>query len=341
MKSELHVETGESVGVIAAQSIGEPGTQMTMNIFHHAGISEMTITQGLPRVIEIFDARKTPSTPSMEVYLKTEFEKDEKVVRAVAARLIEINLKDLVKNVSIDLVNFKIIINFDEDKMSSYDISSEEIVDNLSKRVKGAEFERNGNSVTVKSGADLTVANIYKFRAKLLATYVRGVKGIEQVLPVRKGSGYVIKTSGTNLKRIMKIPEVDENRTTTNDIWEIYDTLGIDAAREAIINEVLATLEAQGLRVDERHVMLVADLMTSTSTIKGITRYGIVGDKSSPLARASFETPINHLFGAAVHSEVDELRGVVENIMINQPAPIGTGLPKLIVEKKEVEGKSK
>jgi DNA-directed RNA polymerase subunit A" len=134
------------------------------------------------------------------------------------------------------------------------------------------------------------------------------------------------------MRKIMKIPEVDETRTVSNDIWETYEVLGIDAAREAIINEAVTTLEEQGLNVDIRHIMLVADQMTSSGEISGITRYGVVGNKSSPFARASFETPINHLFDAAVHNEVDNLRGVIENVMINQPAPIGTGLPKLMVK---------
>ncbi|MBR9679121.1 MAG: DNA-directed RNA polymerase subunit A'' [Nanoarchaeota archaeon] len=334
-KNDLKVENGESVGIIAAQSIGEPGTQMTMNVFHHAGVSDMTITQGLPRIIEIFDARKNPSTPSMIIYIKPEFEKDEKIVRNVAARLLEINLSDLTKSVNIDLLNFRVIINLDDEKLGSYDISIDEIIENLSSRVKNASYEKNENSIIVKPDSDLTVINVYKFRAKLLSTYVRGVKGINQVLPVRYGSGYIIKTSGTNLSKVMKIPEIDEMRTVTNDIWEILEVLGIDAAREAIINEVYATLDAQGLDVDSRHVMIVADQMTNTGIISGITRYGIVGSKSSPLARASFETPIKHLFGASVHNEVDSLRGVIENVMINQPAPVGTGLPKLMVKQKK------
>jgi DNA-directed RNA polymerase subunit A" len=340
---DLRVEKGESVGVIAAQSIGEPGTQMTMNVFHHAGVSEMIVTLGLPRIIEIFDARKKPSTPTMMIYLKPEFEKDEKAVRSVAARLLEINLSDLSKIVNIDLLHFQLVVKLDEDKLESYDISADEIVENLSKRVKNASFEKKDTSIMVKPGSDLSVSNIYKFRAKLLSTYIRGVKNIEQVLPVRYGSGYVIKTSGTNLSKVLKIPEVDETRTVSNDIWEICDVLGIDAAREAIINEAVSTLEEQGLNVDIRHIMLVADQMTSIGEITGITRYGVVGNKSSPFARASFETPINHLFAAAVHNEVDNLRGVIENVMINQPAPIGTGLPKLMVKpaKKKKRGKSR
>ncbi len=337
---KMKIETGESVGVVAAQSIGEPGTQMTMNVFHHAGVSDMTVTLGLPRIIEIFDARKEPSTPTMTIFLKPEFETDEAVARKIAARLLEINLSDLVKFVQIDIVNFKLEFELDDEKLLSYDITADEIVESLSQKMKKATYEKAGeHGLIIAPQSTLDVSDVYKFKAKILSTYVRGVKGIKQVLPIRSGRGFVIKTSGTNLKKIIKIPEIDESRTHSNDIWEINEVLGIDAAREAIIREVVSTMEEQGLGVDIRHIMLVADIMTQTGEITGITRYGIVGRKSSPLARASFETPIVHLFEAATHNKKDYLRGIVENIMINQPAPIGTGLPELIVSKSDTNKK--
>jgi len=108
--------------------------------------------------------------------------------------------------------------------------------------------------------------------------------------------------------------------------------LGIEAARQSIINEVFKVIETQGLNVDIRHIMLVADTMCITGQIKGITRYGIVGEKASVLARASFETPIKHIINAALIGEVDKLDSVVENVMLNQPVPVGTGLPGLITK---------
>ena len=278
----------------------------------------------------------------MVIYLKPEFEADESIARKVAARLIEITLDDLIKYVTIDLLNFKINFELDEEKLGSYDITAQEVLESLQQRVKKIEAELAGEStICISAETNIDVTDVYKFKAKVLQTYVRGVKGISQVLPIRSGRGFVIKTSGTNLKKVVKIPEVDETRTHSNHIWEMYDVLGIDAAREAIIREVVSTMEEQGLGVDIRHIMLVADLMTYTGEIRGITRYGIVGRKSSPLARASFETPIVHLFDAATHNKVDMLRGVIENIMINQPAPIGTGLPELVAKKTDSNKKEK
>jgi len=108
----------------------------------------------------------------------------------------------------------------------------------------------------------------------------------------------------------------------------------IEAARQAIMNEVYRVIEAQGLNIDIRHVMLVADIMCASGIMKGVTRYGVVSEKASVLARASFETPIKHLINAALEGEVDHLTSVVENVMITQPVPLGTGLPSLITKMK-------
>ena len=128
--------------------------------------------------------------------------------------------------------------------------------------------------------------------------------------------------------------EVDSVRTVSNDLHETRAVLGVEAARELIIEEVLKVVESQGLSVDVRHIMLVADIMCQNGSVKGITRFGVVSEKSSVLARASFETPLKHLITASVEGEVDHLRSVVENVMINQPIPLGTGLPGLITKLK-------
>jgi len=161
---------------------------------------------------------------------------------------------------------------------------------------------------------------------------MKGVKGIAQVLPVKRGDEYILLTAGSNLRGILKMKEVDAARTTTNDIHEIRTVLGIEAARQAIIDEVYKVLDAQGLDIDIRHVMLVADTMCVSGKVRGITRYGVVREKTSVLARASFETPIKHLINAALVGETDSLHSVVENVMINQPVPLGTGLPGLVTK---------
>jgi len=157
------------------------------------------------------------------------------------------------------------------------------------------------------------------------------------VLPVKRKDEYIILTSGTNLAKVMELEFVDATRTTCNDIHEINEVLGIEAGRQAIIDEVVKVIEAQGLNVDIRHIMLASDTMCQSGRIKGITRYGVVSEKASVLARASFETPIKHVINAALMGEVDTLNSVVENVMLNQLVPVGTGLPGLLQKKEKAK----
>jgi DNA-directed RNA polymerase subunit A" len=134
------------------------------------------------------------------------------------------------------------------------------------------------------------------------------------------------------LKDILKFKGVDADRATTNDIHEISSILGIEAARQSIINEIQKVITSQGLAIDGKHSMLVADTMTASGAVKGVTRMGIIGDKNSILARASFETPIPQFVQATKTGKKDKLASVIENIILNQPVPVGTGLPGLLVK---------
>ncbi len=329
----MQITHGEAIGVISAQSIGEPGTQMTLNVFHFAGVSEMNITVGLPRIIEIFDARREPSTPAMTIFLKKKYASSEEKVREVAAKLLHVKLGDIVKDVAVDLLNFRITFSFDEELRKTYDVDTEQVKKMLQKVFSNCEVGTlKSGKIRVKPPAEYDVKELYRLKAKLLDTFIKGVPGINHVLPIKADDGktWYIKTAGTNLKKVLEIPEIDSERTYTNDIFEVYRVLGIEAARNAIINETLEVLKEQGIRIDIRHLMLVADTMTMEGVINGITRYGITSEKESVLARASFEVPMKHLFGATVKKEVDKLAGVVENVMVNQPVPVGTGIPKLI-----------
>ncbi len=328
------ITPGEAVGTLAAQHIGEPGTQMIMRTHHFAGVAELDVTLGLPRIIEIFDARKQPSTPTMTIYLKDEYKNDEEKVRHIATKLLELKVDDVVEKIIMKLVNNVIAIHLDPEKLSQFKITPEEISKKIHKKLKNAKISYEGNIINVKY-PESDVIKLYKLRAKIRDIHIQGVPRISQVLPVKKVDEWIIKTGGSNLKEVLKLPEVDETRTTTNDIFEIQEVLGIEAARNAIIREIKTTLNEQGLEIDDRHIILVADTMTCDGEIKGTNRYGIVKSKASVLARASFEIPLYHLFKAAANREVDELNGIVENIMINQPAPVGTGTVKLVVKHDE------
>ncbi len=328
---EMLIDPGEAIGVVAAQSIGEPGTQLTLRTKWLAGAAEVSITQGLPRIIEVFDARKVPSTPSMTVFLKSPYNQDEKKARNVARKIIEVNVQDIADSVEIDLVNMRIDVNFDEEKMKEFKVKFDDVLATLKEKFgKKAKVTHGKSRISIKP-KEGDLIDLYKLKVKVSETFVSGIKGITQVLPVYENGEWVLKTAGTNLREVLQVKEVDETKTYSNDIFEIYEVLGIEAARNAIIREVTNVLSQQGVEVDIRHIMLVADTMTVDGVIKGITRYGVTGEKGSVLARASFEIPLKHLFDAAVHNELDPLTSVIENVMINQPAPIGTGMVKIFV----------
>jgi DNA-directed RNA polymerase subunit A" len=328
------VHPGECVGLVGAESIGEPGTQMTLNTFHFAGVAEMNVTTGLPRIIEIFDARKLIKTPTMEIFLKKPHNEVDGV-KTFAAKIKLITFGELVSEYSLNIFEQILTITFNKSLIDDLTITTKDISKSLKTKAKGFSVEVTEDALLFSpktKSADLK--ELYNLKEKLRSVKVRGLKGIAQVLPVRRGEEYIVLTSGTNLKDVLDLEEVDIIRTTSNDIHEVNKVLGIEAARQAIINEVQKVIESQGLNIDIRHIMLVADLMCANGLVQGVTRYGVVSEKASVLARASFETPIKHLINAALEGEIDNLTSVVENVMINQPVPLGTGLPGLITKMK-------
>ncbi|MBW2968852.1 DNA-directed RNA polymerase subunit A'' [Candidatus Woesearchaeota archaeon] len=329
------IDAGEAVGLVSAESIGEPGTQMTLNTFHFAGVAEMNVTMGLPRIIEILDGRKTIATPMMEIFLKSPFNKG-KEIHNLALKIKESTLGEFVKEYIINIVDLKIELKLNKEKMSVIGISNNHLIKAIDKAMgkeaSAKDSSEGGLVVKMKGKDDKGLNDLYKIKEKLRNVYVCGIKGVSQVLPVKRRDEFIIITAGSNLKKILDLDFVDETRTTSNDIYEIFKVLGVEATRQAIIDEVFKVIEAQALNVDIRHIMLVADTMCASGEIKGITRYGVVSEKSSVLARASFETPIKHVINAALVGEIDFLNSVVENVMLNQPVPVGTGLPGLLTK---------
>lgn len=323
------IEPGEAVGIVAAQSIGEPGTQMTMRTFHYAGVAELNVTLGLPRLIEILDVRKNPSTPMMTIYLEPEIAKDREKAREVANKIEATYLKDLA-DLEVDLRNMKILIKPDREALKRKGLTFEELKDRIEKSLK-EEFEQEGENLVVKV-SEPSYKQLMDVFEKLRDLVVMGIKEIKRVIIRKEGEEYVLYTEGSSLKKVMKVKGVDFSRTLTNDIFEIYEVLGIEAARSAIIKEALSTLEEQGLEVDVRHIMLLADVMTADGELRQIGRHGVAGEKQSILARAAFEMTVNNLLDAAMRGEIDYLKGITENIIIGQPIKLGTGDVELVAK---------
>jgi DNA-directed RNA polymerase subunit A" len=335
---DTRVDPLEPVGTVSAQSIGEPGTQMTMNTFHYAGVAEIDVTQGLPRLIELVDARKTPDTPMMTVYLEDEYaekrEKAHEVVWALEATDI-LSLGDVSTNVADMLVRIDLNEETLLERWPTVDDAgivateiAETIEDNLgvSTRHQGMAIEFGPNEPSYRELLQLV--------EQLREIVFKGIEEISRVV-IRKeetddDEEFVLYTEGSAFGDVLTIEGVDATRSTCNNIHEIRSELGVEAAREAIINETSDTLREQGLDdVNIRHLMLVADIMTNEGTIESIGRHGISGSKDSVLARAAFEVTVNHLLDAAIHGQSDDLDGIIENVIAGKPIALGTGDVKL------------
>lgn len=330
---KAQVEPREAVGIVAAQSIGEPGTQMTMRTFHYAGVGAIYITLGLPRIIEIVDARKKLSTPTMRIKLMGECALERNKAEKLAMKIKETHIGDIGK-IEASTEDMSLWLSLNERELERRYIKKED----LEEKVKGI-----GTDVLVEWVEDgkMRIHGDNKFRLtefekKVSNLLVKGIEGIKRVLVRRDPDGeYVLYTVGSELKKLknQRIEGVNFGRTTTNNIAEIAEVLGIEAARNAIIEEMMSTLEEQGLDVDARHITLIADAMTMDGEVKQIGRHGIAGEKASVLSRAAFEVTVDNLLEAAIHGETDELRGVTENVIVGQPIRLGTGAIELVAKK--------
>ena len=323
------IDHTEACGIVSAQSIGEPGTQMTMRTFHYAGVAEINVTLGLPRLIEIVDARKEPSTPMMNIYLEKAFRANPETAKKIANKIEVTNLINIA-DVETDIKNMQVVAKADLRSMKKKDIGMDMLTKCL-KEVRHSKVEEKTDRVII-TPKESNYKEIQWLSEKIKELKIKGIDGIKRAIIRSEKEGYVIYTEGSNLEQVLKIEGVDASRTTTNDINAIYEVLGVEAARNAIIKEAYNTLQEQGLAVDIRHIMLVADVMTADGTIRAVGRQGISGEKSSVIARAAFEITVNHLLRAGQKGEVDMLEGVSENVIVGQPIRLGTGTIELAID---------
>lgn len=323
-------EPGEAIGILAAQSISEPATQLTMRTYHVAGAAGIKVTYGLPRLMEIFDAKREIKTPMMRVYLKKEYNTKE-YAESFAKQIMEEKIADVVSNISLNLSERSIEIELaDKRRLSS-------VLSVLRRQLKPSRFSvrTKGEQIVIAPKQELSLPELAKLRENILDFIFSGVKGVMNSIVMREGEDWVITTIGSNLEEVMKMKEVNKQKTISNDIYEVKKVLGIEAARNVIIDEAYKTMQEQGLDVNLRYLFLLADIMTWTGEINSIGRYGVAGAKTSVLARAAFEETIKHLVRAAARGEIDDFKGIFENVMVGQVVPAGTGMFELIARRED------
>lgn len=326
---EARIEYWEAVGLVAAESMGEPATQATLRTFHFAGAAEVSVTSGVDRMLEIADALRKIKTPSMRIYLKEPYNKDEKKAREFAISLQETTLSDVAK-ISEDYFSKEIYIEFNEKELKNRNLTKDDIIKKIEAKAKKKGKEVGDTFVLSWKGEDISLAKLRKLRLALEKLHISGVKGIRFAVVGKDGDEFVINTSGTNLKVVLKLKQVDHTRTYSNDIHEVASVLGIEAARYMIIEELK---KAYGdMEVDLRHFSLLADLLTYEGYYEAVGRTGIAGKKGSVFARAAFEETGKHLTEAALWGEEEHLKGVVENLIVGLPVKVGTGRVKLLMK---------
>ena len=345
------VEPGSAVGAVAAQSIGEPGTQMTLKTFHFAGVAGMSITQGVPRIKEIINASKVISTPVITCDL---YRKDDIIAaRVVKGRIEQTFLRDIIYHIEsswdADQCRVSIAVDFDTLNRLQLDITIGDIVEAIVKQKKLKLSLQNLRIYRSYISIDCSSSDPKPKRGSKSAVnedtevFLR-VQNIKRILPNIPIRGYpdasraIIQTDdkgknallveGYGLKACMTTPGVNGLATKTNSVMEMKDVLGIEAARKTIIDEIGVVMG--DMDIDPRHMQLLADVMTYKGEVLGITRFGLSKMRDSVLQLASFEKTPDHLFEAAWHMKRDKIEGVSECIIMGQSMSQGTGAFKVV-----------
>ncbi|OMJ65718.1 hypothetical protein SteCoe_37735 [Stentor coeruleus] len=336
------ITPGEAVGAVAAQSIGEPGTQMTLKTFHFAGVASMNITLGVPRIKEIINAVKDISTPIITARLLNN--KSIVSARIAKGKLEKTLLGDVAYYVKEVFTQKGCFLSVKLDMQAIENLRLEINAEKVKQAIilYGKLKLKNNNIIVIRddklriepseTSREKLYFSMQELKNKLPKVMVSGIPTIERAIinEDEKTNKLSLLIEGYGLKDVMQTPGIDHRHCTTNHIMETEEVLGIEASRRTIINEIKYTLKEHGIYVDPRHIALVSDVMTFKGQILGITRFGVSKMRDSTLMLASFEKTADHLFDAAYRGSYDPIQGVSERIIMGKPVCLGTGLSTLL-----------
>jgi DNA-directed RNA polymerase beta' subunit len=255
----------------------------------------------------------------------------------------------LEKNITMDDVNFTLVNSYGDDVSCVFsDYNSDKLVFRIRmNNIIKQNSSRSGQKKKVNPLDQSDQIYILKnFQDQLLQNVVlRGIKGINKVI-MRKIKDNVVETSGvfkkqdiwvldtigTNMMGVLALDYIDASRTISNDIVEVFETLGIEAARQTIYNELTEVIEFDGTYINSHNFSLLCDRMTFTSKMISIFRHGINNDNIGPIAKASFEETPEMFLKAARHAELDTMRGVSANVMCGQEGFYGTSVFQVVLD---------
>jgi DNA-directed RNA polymerase III subunit RPC1 len=335
------IEPGTCVGALGAQSIGEPGTQMTLKTFHFAGVASMNVTLGVPRIKEIINASKAISTPIITANLTNST--DAEFARLVKSRIEKTYLHEITQYIEEVFMRDEccVIIKIDLERIRllKLEIDVYSVIDAIlgapKLKVKGQQIcSISDKYIKINPSTKGSLHdNMFKLKNEIANVVIKGLPKVARAvisMNEKKNNSYQLFVEGSGLKEVMGTLGVDGPSTSSNNTLEVYETIGIEAARSTIIKEIDYTMTTHGMSIDVRHTMLLADLMTYKGEVLGITRGGLAKMKESVLMLASFEKTTDHLFEAAFYGQEDEIYGVSECIIMGKPMSLGTGLFKVL-----------
>ena len=365
------VSPGESVGILTAQSIGERQTQMTLNTFHSAGVAIKTVITGVPRFSELLNATKEPKSRSCEVYFKEGNSTIAELRKTISNSIREFTFKDLYTSYesiseirekswykSFEILysdrfrNFSNCITYklDIDMIFEYSIDLKEIAEKISNEyedlccifspnyigeidifVDVSEIEIPDDNEFIKNN----YINIYLDEVvvnNISNILICGIENIKDIFYKKDGDKWMIETDGSNFQSLMSHPSIDKFKLISNDMWEIYKNLGIEAAREFLVEEFKNVISSDGTYINNRHILLLVDMMTFSGNILSISRYGMKKEHTGPLAKASFEESLDNFLKAGIFNDVESTNGISASIMCAKRSQVGTGMNEVMVD---------
>jgi len=354
------VPAGDAVGVITAQSVGERQTQMTLNTFHRAGLISTTVVTGVPRFSELLNATKNPKSCSATIRFKPPC-KTIADARKLGSKIVLTLVADIIDKYKVE--------PFSEEPWYKVFCSAKDIQLDSNFRIrcflkKETLFTRKINPMTIcqaieEEYEDLTcivsplsvgildiffnppsedLAKVTIFCQKtmipqLKQTPIRGVPGITEIFYQDDDDGnWFAATTGSNFKMLANLPFIEFENLLSNDMWEIYHNLGVEAAREFLIEEFTNVVSSDGTYINARHIMLIADIMTQLGSIVSVSRYGMKREITGPIAKASFEESLCNFMNAGAFGEVESTKGCSASVMIGKTCKLGAGLCDIVLE---------
>jgi DNA-directed RNA polymerase II subunit RPB1 len=346
---------GESVGVIAAMSIGEPTTQMTLNTFHFTGLADKNVTLGVPRMSEVINACKKSKTMLMQIDIPDNAETSEHDMYRTYLSQIEERVMAQVKKslvvyeknrpeykaicqswywypfffamhaskVSYESMPYCIVLTLDAYKLYKYNLTTRYIWELLNACMS--------TSVVVLSPACNAQIHIhttewdYQQESILLSYVVKGIRGVTNASLQKAGEIWRVNMNGNAMMSLMSLPFIRSSSVYCNDMWTVLTTLGIEAGRTFLINELVQLISFDGTYVDVRHIELLVDYMCMRGTITPVSRFGIAKQATGPFSKATFEESLDTFVKSAAVNEVETTNSVSTSIGFGCVTKIGTG----------------